>query len=183
MSMQETALPLVSWFLCLVKFRRKEAAEVQIFDILLACIISLRAQMSRVRRVFPGLNSRPRLPLSQLRLRLTVTNVGRLSLGSQSAKRARRWVVSFKFHVWPQSRARPSTLVELWLRLTTRFNSEGFASLVKRLNMSQKHRSTSNYCSLIVKLMMCRRVTLPSFRISDVRQTSETSLLVDTFWF
>lgn len=172
MSMQATALPLVSWFLCLVKFRRKEAAEVQIFDSLLACIISLRAQ-----------NSRPRLPLSQLRLRLTVTNVGRLSLGSQSAKRARRWVVSFKFHVWPQSRARPSTLVELWLRLTTRFNSEGFASLVKRLNMSQKHHSTSNYCSLIVKLMMCRRVTLPSFRISDVRQTSETSLLLDTFWF
>lgn len=79
MSMQATALPLVSWFLCLVKFRRKEAAEVQIFDSLLACIISLRAQ-----------NSRPRLPLSQLRLRLTVTNVGRLSLGSQSAKRARR---------------------------------------------------------------------------------------------
>lgn len=172
MSMQATALPLVSWFLCLVKFRRKEAAEVQIFDSLLACIISLRVQ-----------NSRPRLPLSQLRLRLTVTNVGRLSLGSQSAKRARRWVVSFKFHVWPQSRARPSTLVELWLRLTTRFNSEGFASLVKRLNMSQKHHSTSNYCSLIVKLMMCRRVTLPSFRISDVRQTSETSLLLDTFWF
>lgn len=90
MSMQATALPLVSWFLCLVKFRRKEAAEVQIFDILLACIISLRAQMSRGRRVFPGLNSRPCLPLSQLRLRLTVTNVGRLSLGSQSAKRARR---------------------------------------------------------------------------------------------
>lgn len=79
MSMQATALPLVSWFLCLVKFRRKEAAEVQIFDILLACIISLRVQ-----------NSRPRLPLSQLRLRLTVTNVGRLSLGSQSAKSARR---------------------------------------------------------------------------------------------
>lgn len=90
MSMQATALPLVSWFLCLVKFRRKEAAEVQIFDSLLACIISLRAQMSQGRRVFPGLNSRPRLPLSQLRLRLTVTNVGRLSLGSQSAKRARR---------------------------------------------------------------------------------------------
>lgn len=125
--------PLVSWFLRLVKFRRKKTAEAEIFDILLARIISLRAETSRGRRVFPGLNSRPRLPLSQLRLRLTVTNVGRLSLGSQSAKGARRLVVSFKFHVWPQSRARPSTSVELWLRLMTRFNTEGFTSTGEKI--------------------------------------------------
>lgn len=107
------------YFQCLLKFRGK---MIWYFIHLHHQFLS-SAQCGGVSRSpgFLRLNLRPRFKLSQLRLRLTVTNVGRLSLRSQNTKLVRRLVVSFKFHVWSQSRARQSTLVELWLWLIMQF--------------------------------------------------------------